>query len=269
MEIQLSISTVKEEYGCVDHARVLLDTAKSDSARRLSDALSCTEQECANLCALIVQVQADIEIEKRSVVAEIEKMSDLDRWARELTARRDDRLRRLAEETKAFLVELEKRKQVKRWEFEHQQEELLAAVKTETESNKAADFQRFTEFNMNLSQRNCDLEDLSRQNRTIIAELRHEQRALLDFWNEKLGVATAHLNSKKVAFSEHRPRPLQQEKIDGLHSIAQVVVGKHREATTALADMKIALAKQENALNKRFGKRPTVGVVRSYPSAVV
>jgi hypothetical protein len=268
-EIQLSVATVKDQYGCVGHARVLLETAKEDADRRLSDASSCTEQERASLCALIVQVQSDIDREKCLIISQMEEIPDFDRVVRELAAQRDDRLRKLAEDTKAFLIELEKCKQMKRWEFERQQNALLATAKSQAEANKAEDFQRFTEFNTNLSKRNLDLEDLSRQNRAAVYELRHEQRGMLDFWNEKVSVAKAALDAQKVAFSEQGPRPIEQEKIDGLHTIAQMLFGQHHDLAVALVDVKKAIVKQENALNKRFGKRPKVGVVRSYPSAVV
>jgi hypothetical protein len=176
-------------------------------------------------------------------------------------------LRGLADETKKYLIDLEKQKQRVRWHFEEQRNQILDEMRSQAEKNKAEEFRLFTEYNAKLSQRNLELEDLSRGNRAMFGALKDQCRGILDFWNEKVEVAGELRNAKKRLFTERGPRPAEQEVIDSLQGTARILIARQTEVAGSFTEMKRALVKQERALNRRFGKRPKVGVVRAYQCA--
>jgi hypothetical protein len=267
-EIHAAVTAEREKGNCADHLKVLYDTARNDADRLLTDAKAQTQTEIANLHELILDIQTHIETEKQPIVCAIEGLG-LDEIANELIAGRDGRLRKLAEEAKKYLIELEKQKQTIHWEFETRARQLTEQMKNQMLQNKEEKFRHFTEYNMNLSQRNLALEDFSKDNRTIITSLKEQKRAVLDFWNEKVEVAINTRNAKKIAFLEQGPRAEEQIAIEGMQGLVRMVISKQNEMGSSLTEVKKAIVRQEKSFNRRFGKRPKVGVVRSYRSAVV
>jgi septal ring factor EnvC (AmiA/AmiB activator) len=143
----------------------------------------------------------------------------------------------------------------RRTEYERAVSELNQQIKDSTTRNKCQANDHATSFNMQLSQYNVALEDLSRDRRKVIGELKDQRTGLAGFLTEALKVAENERDEKRDAFTMQGPRPIEQEQMDRLNKIMTSITAKLMACTKELVDVKKTLAAQDKVYSRRFGKQ--------------
>jgi predicted HTH domain antitoxin len=113
------------------------------------------------------------------------------------------------------------------------------------------------------------LEDCDRENRKLIVALQFQKRGIVEFWNEKVELAEIRRNAKKNEFRERGPRLSEEQRIAELETLAIVVLGTENELVVTRTSFQKGLRRQESALNRRFVKRPKVGILSASGSLAV
>jgi hypothetical protein len=237
----------------------LCEKEEADGEKRIAKAREAAQAECADLQRAIGVVEMDIEREKRHLQGLAMALPS----PAVLVAEREERLYQVAEEVRRISVELEQRKRELTVGFEAQKAALQAAVLTAREQKRTAGPKMLEELNMRLSEQNLALRDALGQHREVIAALRDQKRAVLEFWSEKTEVAVTSLNARKAALLQQMSVDTSDAQIAELESIAELLRETCGGLIVAATALRRRLVSQESFFNRRFGKTPDIGIPRA------